>query len=119
MIKILHSADWHLDSPLLRHDTQQAQQLRQSLLRIPMLLAEACQKEQCDLVLLSGDLFDGAYAADTLAVVKKALAAMEAPVFISPGNHDYVGEESPWLRETWPDNVHIFTHPALISVLAA
>ena len=116
MIKILHSAEWHLDSPMLRHDPQQAQQLRKNLQSIPMLLAEACQKEQCDLVLLSGDLFDGAYAADTLALVKKALAAMEAPVFISPGNHDYVGEESPWLRETWPDNVHIFTHPAIEAV---
>ena len=116
MIKILHSADWHLDSPLLRNDHQQTKLLRQSLQSIPMLLAEACQKEQCDLVLLSGDLFDGAYAADTLSIVKKALAAMAVPVFISPGNHDYVGEESPWLKETWPDNVYIFTHPAMEAV---
>ena len=116
MIKILHSADWHLDSPMLRHSHQQAQLLRQSLQSVPMLLAEACRTEQCDMVLLSGDLFDGVYAADTLAMVKKALAAMAVPVFISPGNHDFVGEASPWLREIWPDNVHIFTHPAIEAV---
>ncbi len=116
MIKILHSADWHLDSPMLRHTPEQAKRLRQSLQSIPMLLAEACKNEKCDLVLLSGDLFDGDYAADTLAIVKKALETMAVPVFISPGNHDYVGEESPWLRETWPDNVHIFTHPAMEAV---
>ena len=72
MIKILHSADWHLDSPLLRYSEQQTQQLRKGLQSIPMLLSEACRKEQCDLVLLSGDLFDGAYAADTLAIAREA-----------------------------------------------
>ncbi len=116
MIKILHSADWHLDSPMLRYSPTQAKLLRQSLQSIPGLLADACRRENCDLVLLSGDLFDGAYAADTLALVKKALADMAVPVFISPGNHDFVGEESPWLGESWPENVHIFTHPVLESV---
>jgi hypothetical protein len=37
-------------------------------------------------------------------------------VFISPGNHDFVGADSPWLTEAWPENVHIFTHPAVESV---
>ena len=34
-------------------------------------------------------------------------------MFISPGNHDFVAPGSPWLTESWPENVHIFTHPAM------
>jgi DNA repair exonuclease SbcCD nuclease subunit len=41
---------------------------------------------------------------------------MEVPVFIAPGNHDYYGEKSPWFRELWPDNVHIFTKQEISSV---
>ena len=68
------------------------------------------------MMLLAGDLFDGAYATDTLRELKRALQEAAVPVFITPGNHDYIGEESPWLSEVWPENVHIFTHPALESV---
>ena len=116
MIKILHSADWHLDSPLGFADETQARQLRQLLHSIPGRIAGACKSEQCDLVLLSGDLFDGSYAADTYRQLYTALEEMEVPVFISPGNHDFIGPDSPWLREQWPQNVYIFTHPAMEAV---
>ena len=116
MIKILHSADWHLDSPLLLRDPEQAQRLRRHLRKIPEQICAICRQEQCDLMLLSGDLFDGAYAADTLEDLKQALEDVAVPVFISPGNHDYVGQESPWLREQWPENVYIFTHPSMEAV---
>ena len=61
MIKLLHSGDWHLDSPLQGRTEAQASRLRQELLKIPGQLTELCQQHGCDLVLLSGDLFDGAY----------------------------------------------------------
>ena len=116
MIKILHSADWHLDAPLVAGAADRSRQLREAMHSIPHRLAEACRREGCDLVLLSGDLFDGPYTADTLHLVQNALREMAVPVFISPGNHDFVGQESPWLRESWPDNVHIFTRPVIESV---
>jgi len=68
------------------------------------------------MMLLSGDLFDGACGADTVRIVRTALENAGVPVFISPGNHDFVGPDSPWLTESWPENVHIFTHPAMESV---
>ena len=43
MIKILHSADWHLDSPLLFQDPEQAQLLRKALSRIPEQIATICK----------------------------------------------------------------------------
>ena len=104
MIKILHSADWHLDAPLLGKE-----ELKNALASIPGKLVALCREKDCDLVLLSGDLFDGAPAADTVAAVKKALAQIEVPVFITPGNHDPAVPGSIWLTEVWPENVTVFT----------
>ena len=116
MIKILHSADWHLDSPLLFRSPEQTRCLREALAQIPDKLVQLCHDHQCDMVLLAGDLFDGAYAADSCNRLRSALQRISVPVFISPGNHDHIGPDSPWLSEVWPDNVHIFTHPAIESV---
>ena len=108
MIKILHSGDWHLDSPFQGRTESQASALRRELLSIPEKLATLCRREDCDLVLLSGDLFDGAYTQATYRVVYDALARMGVPVFISPGNHDFVSPDSPYEKEIWPEDVHIF-----------
>ena len=116
MIKILHTADWHLDSPLQGRTPEQAQFLRRELLALPGKIAALCRQEQCQLVLICGDIFDGAYTADSLTAVKNALEEMAVPVFITPGNHDFVGLSSPWLTEKFPDNVHIFTKQAIEEV---
>ena len=116
MIKILHSADWHLDSPMLFHTQEQTRLLRQALAQIPGKLAALCRREQCHMMLLSGDLFDGPYAADTVQNLRSALEEAAVPVFISPGNHDFIGADSPWLQESWSSNVHIFSHPVMESV---
>jgi len=108
MIKILHSGDWHLDSPLQGRSEQQAAILRRELVKVPEKVAAVCKEEGCDLVLLSGDLFDGSYTQAAYRVVYDALADMQVPVFISPGNHDYISPDSPYERELWPENVHIF-----------
>lgn len=102
-MNILHSADWHLDAPLAGREY-----LREALLAVPGKLAELCRKKRCDLVLLSGDLFDGPYTPAGYRAVRDALEAMEVPVMVAPGNHDFCGPDSPWIRESWPENVHIF-----------
>lgn len=108
-MKLLHSADWHLDAPIQGRTPAQSSLLRQALLELPRKIAELAKAEHCDLMLLSGDLFDGAFTADSLSAVQRALADAAMPVFIAPGNHDHVSSSCPWHREGWPDNVHIFT----------
>lgn len=108
-LKILHSADWHLDSPFTGFSGEQRQFLKQELNRIPQAAARLCRRENCDLVLLAGDLFDGPYSKGSAELLKDALEECAVPVFISPGNHDFCGPGSPWLEEVWPDNVHVFT----------
>ena len=87
---------------------QQRRYLRQQQLALPGKIAEVCIRENCDLVLLAGDIFDGIPGRETVDAVKKALADCAVPVFVSPGNHDFCGMGSPWEEETWPENVHVF-----------
>lgn len=108
-LKILHSADWHLDSPFTGFDQAQQAYLKEAQRKIPGMVADLCRRENCDLVLLSGDLFDGPCTKDSVDNMKRALESMNVPVFISPGNHDFCAPGSPWLEEAWPENVHIFT----------
>lgn len=104
MIKILHTADWHLGAPMQGH----GEELRQALSAVPGQILEVLKQENCDLVLVSGDVFDGAYTPHTYQTVYDTLKAMEVPVFITPGNHDFCSPDSPWNKELWPENVHIF-----------
>ena len=68
------------------------------------------------MMLLSGDLFDGSYTRDSYLALRQMLEEVGIPVFITPGNHDFLAPNSPWLTETWPENVHIFTNNAMDSV---
>lgn len=108
MIKLLHSGDWHLDSPLQGRLPQQADTLRRELLQLPGKIAALCREENCDLMLLAGDLFDGPYSQQAYRAVYEALESVKVPVFIAPGNHDYICPDSPYQKELWPENVHIF-----------
>ena len=109
-LKILHSADWHLASPFRSVPEESRARLRRWQLEIPGRIAALCRQEQCDMVLLAGDLFDAPDPGrESVEAVKTALARCAVPVFISPGNHDYCSASSPWLTEAWPENVHIFT----------
>lgn len=106
-MKILHSADWHLDSPFSGRTPEQREILNRALRQIPGKIAELCKKENCDMVLLAGDIFDGVYTRAGYEAACAALAECGVPVFISPGNHDHIGPGCPW-EELWPENVHIF-----------
>jgi len=115
-MKILHSADWHLCSPLVGRSEEHSAYLRRELLQIPEKVANLCRSEGCDLLLLCGDLFDGSCDSESLHAVRTALEELKIPVFIAPGNHDFCGPDSVYLTESWPENVHIFKHPAIEEV---
>lgn len=115
MMKILHSADWHLDAPMSGHSEEETARLRKELRKIPEKIAKLCKAENCDLLILAGDLFDGPYTKESLTAVRTALEGVQIPVVITPGNHDFCGGDSPYLTEEWPKNVHIFTKPEIES----
>ena len=115
-MKILHSADWHLDAPLTGKSEEQSRYLRAALLQIPRQIADLAVKESCDMMLLAGDLFDGKHTRESLNAVLSALSEVKIPVFITPGNHDFCQPDSPYITEEWPDHVHIFRKPVIESV---
>ena len=115
-MKILHSADFHLDSPFSGRSAEETDLLRRALLAVPERIADICAAEKCDMVLLAGDLFDGTYSRESSRALYAAMERMAVPVFISPGNHDFLSPNSPWEREKWPENVHVFTKDRIESV---
>ena len=116
-MKILHSADLHLDTPFTGRSPEQTQFLKEQLLTVPEKLAKLCRQEQCDLFLLAGDLFDGPWSKRSFIALRNALEECGVPVLITPGNHDYVNLQSPYTTELWPSNVHIFLQPRMESIL--
>ena len=109
MIRILHAADLHLDSPFAAMRPDQAAVRREEQRQVLRRLVQACSSLNCQILLLAGDLFDSDRVyLQTAELLRRELASCKAPVFIAPGNHDYYGPSSPYAAEDWPDNVHIF-----------
>ena len=108
-LKILHSADWHLDSPFTGFSPEQRLMLREKQRQLPGKIGDVLSQEGCSLVLLAGDLFDGDPCRDTVEELKRTFREWKVPVLISPGNHDFCCPGSIWTEERWPDNVHVFT----------
>lgn len=117
MIKIVHGADFHLDSPFAGLPPEKARQRRAESRELLYRLLELVRQEQSDLLLLSGDLFDsGEIFPETIATLSRVLSAMPCPVCIAPGNHDPYTASGPYAGISWGENVHIFTSQQMESV---
>lgn len=109
-IKMLHAADLHLDSPFEGLPEAKAAQRRIEQRELLGRIADLARDNQVDLVLLAGDLLDSDSAyGETAEELQRTLAGIPAEVIISPGNHDYYSNRSPYNRLHFPSNVHIFT----------
>lgn len=116
-IKVLHSADLHLDSPFEGLTAGKAAIRRGEQRQLLAALSGLAREENVDLVLLAGDLLDsGNTYYETGEELAHSLGQIEAPVFISPGNHDYYSPKCPYARLKLPENVHVFTKPEIESV---
>lgn len=117
MLTFIHAADLHLDSPFRDLSPAQAALRRSEQRELLKNLAALARERQADLVLLSGDLLDGErFSRETGEVFVNALGQTGCPVFIAPGNHDYLSARSPYQTLIWPENVHIFRTPEITSV---
>lgn len=112
MLKVLHAADLHLDSPFSGLSPEQAALRREEQRQLLDRLSELAVEAQVDLVLLAGDLLDtGRLYPQTVQALAAALGRIPVPVFLAPGNHDPYNAASPYALPIWPDNVHIFSSP--------
>ena len=109
-VKIVHAADFHLDSAFGALSAEQARQRRRESRELLTRLCNYVNQNGVDLVLLAGDLFDSDTTyRETLEALSEALGAMQARVFIAPGNHDPYSAKSAYATLSWPENVHVFT----------
>lgn len=116
-MRILHAADLHLDSPFEGLSREEAARRRREQRDMLGRLADLCVKNAVSLVLLSGDLFDGETAyPETEETLCRALGAMEVPVFIAPGNHDFWRRGGGYARMALPGNVRVFSENAVTAV---
>ena len=108
-LKILHTADLHLDSPFEGLSAGKAVIRRKEQRALLQSLADLAVTEKVDLVLLSGDLLDSNTAYhETGEELLRTLRQIPAAVFLAPGNHDYYSPQSPYARLRMPDNVYLF-----------
>ena len=107
-LKLIHAADLHLDSPFASFDGAQRALLQRAQGELPEKISRCVKTQGAQMLLLAGDVFDGPYRRETARLLADCLEDTGVPVFISPGNHDFLGPDSPWDRESWPENVYIF-----------
>lgn len=112
IVKFLHAADLHIDSPLRglrKNEEAPADEIRRAPREAFRQLVALAHKEAVDFVVLSGDIFDGsATGMQSAAFFNSQLRALAPiPVYIVRGNHD---AETVILRSlTFPDNAHMFS----------
>ncbi|MEK6235000.1 MAG: DNA repair exonuclease, partial [Planctomycetales bacterium] len=95
MLKFLHAADVHLDSPRSGIDRDldaPVKEIRQAPRRALENLTQAALDEEVDFVLIAGDLYDGDWKdfRTGLFFVEQMcrLQAADIPVYAISGNHD-------------------------------
>lgn len=113
MIKFIHAADIHLDSPLIRlsyHEGAPVDELRQATRQALNNLVALAITEKVDFVLISGDLYDGDWKDYNtgLYFVSQMSKLREAhiPVYIISGNHDAASKITRTIR--FPEGTHVF-----------
>ena len=115
MIKILHCADLHLDSPFSGLDPIQSEARREEQRELLRNLICYIRNQHIDLVLIAGDLFDNGYTnSKTVKYAADLFATVGCPVVISPGNHDPYTPNGIY-SNGFPENVYIFDKKELSS----
>ena len=113
-IRLIHAADLHMDSPFEGLSAEKAAIRRSEQRELLRRIVRECLHREADVLLLAGDLLDSASpSAETGEALLSALSELTIPVFIAPGNHDWYSRRSPYARLKFPENVHIFTSPAI------
>lgn len=114
MLKLVHAADLHLDSPLRgleRYEGAPVERIRGATRRALENLVELCIDEEARLLLLAGDLYDGNWKdySTGLFFAKQMSRLREAGVQVAlvRGNHDAASQITKHLR--LPENVVEFS----------
>jgi exonuclease SbcD len=117
-VKFVLFSDLHLDSAfawLGARDEQAARRQRQGLQLTLRRIVKLAADVQADALLCGGDLYEHEhFTPDTVEFVKSAFSeASPLPIYLAPGNHDWLGPASLYRQAALSSNVHIFTEDRL------
>lgn len=118
-MKLVLFSDLHLDAQFAGLGTGgQARDRRQALRDTLERIVHLAQDEQANALLCGGDLYEHERCSpDTAAFLQATFeGAQPLPVYIAPGNHDWLSPTGVYQRTAWSSNVHIFTGQALTPV---
>lgn len=104
-------SDLHLDTAF-RYLGNGGRERRSNLRQTLRNIIEVAHQETADALLCGGDLYEHARSGpDTRNFLVQQFDQCEFPVLISPGNHDWYGQNTLYEMADWPANVHIFKGP--------
>ena len=113
MFRFIHTADIHLDSPLLSlalREPEAANSIANATRQSFKSIIDLCLDEQVDALLIAGDLYDSGHhsmkTAGFLTNQLRRLTDAKIAVFIIRGNHDAISKITRQLQ--LPDGVHVF-----------
>jgi DNA repair exonuclease SbcCD nuclease subunit len=114
-MRLLVFADLHLDAPFAWAEPEVARARRRALRRCLERVCELAVSQRCDALCCAGDLFEQErFTPDTAAFLRDTFAKLDPlPVFLAPGNHDWLGPASLYHQVEWTGNVHLFTSARL------
>ena len=117
-MRILLVSDVHLDSPFAWAKPDVARHRRQALRDALARSIQLAVDQRVDVVCCGGDLFEHERVSpDTSQFLRTQFElAHPTPIFIAPGNHDWLGTESLYRLVRWSPNVHVFEEDRLLPV---
>lgn len=109
-MRFVHFADLHLDTQFAWADPRVAAKRRQALRDALLSILQLATDKQVDAVLCAGDLYEqDRFSPDTAAFLRTTFERVNPlPIFIAPGNHDWLGPSSLYSIVKWSPNVRIF-----------
>lgn len=108
MVRLLHTADLHLDGAFAFLGADGGRTHRRQLLATFDRIIEEASQGGYDLLIIAGDLFDSSTPSQTTVEhVKRRLEGLAIPVCLLPGNHDPDRPGSLYRREQFAANVHV------------
>jgi DNA repair exonuclease SbcCD nuclease subunit len=116
VLKLLHTADWHLGRRFPSFPSEGQKKLSRARMDVIQKILEVARRNAVHAILCVGDIFDDPDPAEDfwqgLAKIFRAHPGPNPPLFLVPGNHDPLTPESVWaaghpFRALLPEWVHV------------
>jgi len=96
-VTFIHTADWQLGKPFGGIDEDKRPLIRQKRIDSLTAIANLVRDRNAKFVVVAGDMFDSFQPTkNVVSAACQAIAVMNVPVYVIPGNHDYGGKGGPF-----------------------